>query len=61
LVLGLTLGMTQTDLASGHWLEMAGSDRAMQVLLTCFVGVMGYALTLFLLGVRPRHFLAATD
>jgi hypothetical protein len=40
---------------------MAGSDRAMQVLLTCFVGVMGYALTLFLLGVRPRHFLAATD
>ena len=61
LVLGLTLGMTQTDLSSGQWLEMAGSDRAMQVLLTCFVGATGYGLTLLLLGVRPRHFLAATD
>ena len=61
LVLGLTFGMTQTGLTSGQWLEMVGSDRAMQVLATCLVGGIGYGLTLLLLGVRPRHFLAATD
>ena len=61
LVFGLTFGMAQTGLNSGQWLEMPGSDRAMQVLVTCFVGGIGYGLTLLLLGVRPRHFLAATD
>ena len=61
LVFGLTFGMAQTGLDSGQWLEMPGSDRAMQVLVTCFVGGIGYGLTLLLLGVRPRHFLAATD
>ena len=61
LVFGLTFGMAQTGLNSGQWLEMPGSDRALQVLVTCFVGGIGYGLTLLLLGVRPRHFLAATD
>ena len=39
---------------------MPGSDRAMQVLVTSFVGGIGYGLTLLLL-VFARAFFGNTD
>ena len=53
---GFDLGIVANRSGIRKWLEMVGTDRAMQVLMTCFVGVTGYGLTLLLLGRTPATF-----
>ena len=55
----LALILLWADQPRAVWLAMAGGERALQVLLTCVLGLAGYGLTLVLLGVRPRHFVQA--
>ena len=61
LIAGLTLSQAGSGLSTEQWLAMPGDTRALQVLMTCAVGVTGYIAVLLLLGVRPRHFLAASN
>ena len=61
LIAGLTLSQAGSGLSTEQWLAMPGDTRALQVLLTCAVGMTGYIAVLLVLGVRPRHFLAASN
>ena len=42
-----------------QWLALPSFDRGLRIIVICIVGLIGYALILLLLGVRPRHFLRA--
>ena len=62
LAAGLVLGMVWlngSEFTLQRWLALPGFDRGLRIILVCIVGLIGYALILLLLGVRPRHFLRA--
>lgn len=62
--LGLLYGLGffgDSSFSLQQWLAMSAIDRAMQILLICTLGFSGYVLVLLLLGVRPKHFVVATD